>query len=134
MNILALKPKNWLLILWLLVVFAVPPAHAGAQSLFSGARGEACKATRTNNNATGDCTSAAGGKLGNVIEKGVNLLTIVVGIIAVIMIIIGGLRFIIAAGDSAKINSARNTVIYALVGLIIVAFAQLIVKLVLTRI
>jgi hypothetical protein len=58
----------------------------------------------------------------------------IVGIMSVIMLIISGIRFVTAGGDSNHVASAKNTLIYALVGLVIVAFAQIIVKLVLTRI
>jgi hypothetical protein len=50
------------------------------------------------------------------------------------MIVIGGLLYVIAAGDSTKTARARNTIIYALVGLIIVALAQVIVHFVLSNI
>ena len=44
------------------------------------------------------------------------------------MIIIGGFRYIISSGDSGQITSAKNTILYAIVGLVIVLFAQLIVR------
>lgn len=63
----------------------------------------------------------------------VNILSSVVGVIAVIMIIIAGIRFMTANGNSTSIANARSTMIYALVGLIVVAFAQVIVNYVLHR-
>ena len=57
-----------------------------------------------------------------------------VGVIAVIMIIIGGLKYIISSGDSNNINSAKNTILYAIIGLVIVAFAQEVVRYVLTNV
>jgi cytochrome bd-type quinol oxidase subunit 2 len=65
--------------------------------------------------------------LGDTAKKIVNILSAVVGAIAVIMIIVGGLRFITSAGNEASIKSARGTIIYAVVGLVIVALAQIIV-------
>jgi hypothetical protein len=50
------------------------------------------------------------------------------------MIIWGGLRYITSGGDSAKITSAKNTIIYALIGLVVVALAQFIVKFVLAKV
>jgi hypothetical protein len=59
--------------------------------------------------------------------------SIIVGAISIIMIIYGGFRYITSGGDSGKVGSAKNTLIYAIVGLIIVALAQLIVRLVITQ-
>lgn len=62
----------------------------------------------------------------------VNIFSIIVGIVAVIMIIYGGFRYITSGGDSGNVGNAKNTLIYAIVGLIIVALAQLIVHFVLS--
>lgn len=63
----------------------------------------------------------------------VNILTALVGIIAVIMIIVGGFKFITSGGESNSVAGARKTIIYALVGLIIVVLAQVIVRFVLGK-
>jgi uncharacterized membrane protein len=62
----------------------------------------------------------------------VNIFSIIVGIMAVLMIMYGGLRYIISGGDSRRVGLAKNTLIYAIVGLVIVALAQLIVHYVLS--
>jgi hypothetical protein len=65
-----------------------------------------------------------------------HLLQIVFGIfgaIAVLMIVIAGLHFIEAQGDPSKIAKARNTIIYALVGLVIAISAEIIVSFVLGK-
>jgi hypothetical protein len=80
----------------------------------------------------GNCGEGAGQtQLNRLINRAVNIFSIIVGIIAVIMIIVAGLKFITSGGDSGKISSARQTIIYALIGLIIVALAQVIVRFVL---
>ena len=61
----------------------------------------------------------------------VNWLSIIVGIVAVIMVIYGGFRYITSGGDSNNVSSAKNTLIYAIIGLVIVALAQVIVHFVL---
>ena len=86
--------------------------------------------------ATGDCT--AGGtdstdKVNALIKKVINIFSVIVGVVAVIMIIIGGFRYITSAGAAEKIKSARNSIMYALIGLVIVALAQVVVKYVLTQ-
>ena len=57
-----------------------------------------------------------------------------VGIIGVIMIIVGGFRYITSGGNDQNVASAKNTILYAIIGLVIVALAQLIVKYVLNRV
>ncbi len=49
------------------------------------------------------------------------------------MIIYGGFRYITSGGDSGRVGNAKNVLIYAVVGLIIVALAQIIVRFVLTQ-
>ncbi len=68
------------------------------------------------------------------IKKVVDVFSIVVGAIAVIMIIVGGFRYIVSGGDSGNVTSAKNTILYAIVGLVIVAFAQIIVNFVVDQI
>ena len=73
-------------------------------------------------------------KLNNLIRKVINLLSLVVGVVAVIMIIIGGLRYITSGGSDTGVTSAKNTILYAIIGLIIVALAQLLVRFVLRQV
>lgn len=49
------------------------------------------------------------------------------------MIIVGGFRYVISGGDSNGVSGAKNTIMYAIIGLVIVLFAQIIVKFVLTN-
>jgi hypothetical protein len=69
----------------------------------------------------------------DVVNLVVNVLSTIVAIASVIVIIFAGFRYVIAAGDSSKISSAKDTIVYAIVGLIIVALAQVIVKFVINR-
>jgi len=50
-----------------------------------------------------------------------NILLFLVGAISVIMLIIGGIRYVVSGGDQAQVTSAKNTILYAIVG-IVVAF------------
>jgi hypothetical protein len=61
----------------------------------------------------------------------VNIFSIIVGIVAVIFIIYGGFKYITSGGDSGNVTTAKNTIIYAIIGLVIVALAQFIVHYVL---
>ena len=58
----------------------------------------------------------------------VNILLWAVGLISVVMIIFGGFRYIISNGDSAKVTAAKNTVMYAVVGLVIAIFSYAIIQ------
>ena len=80
------------------------------------------------------CVDPAGSPtVDNVIERGLNIFTAIVGIIAVVMIIIGGVKYMTSQGDSGKTAEAKNTVMYAGIGLVIVALSQIIVRFVLRR-
>ena len=72
--------------------------------------------------------------LNNVITDIVNIFSVVVGIVSVIMIIYGGFRYITSGGDSGNVSSAKNTIIYAVIGLVVVALAQFIVQFVLDKV
>lgn len=80
-----------------------------------------------------DATPNNGANLNKVITTIVNILSIVVGVAAVIMIMVGGFRYVTSGGDSNNVTSAKNTILYAVIGLIIVGLAQAIVQFVLKR-
>ncbi|MYB40346.1 hypothetical protein F4X86_03740 [Candidatus Saccharibacteria bacterium] len=69
-----------------------------------------------------------------VITVAIDLLSVAVGVISVIVIIIQGMRLILSGGNEKTTKEARNGIIYALVGLVVVALAQSMVWLVLDRI
>ena len=74
------------------------------------------------------CGNEGTGSLKIAATKIINVFSIVVGVTAVIMIIYGGFRYITSGGDSNNIGGAKNTIIYAIIGLVIVALAQFIVR------
>lgn len=57
-----------------------------------------------------------------------------VGIVSVIMLIYGGLRYVMSGGDSKKVTDAKNTILYAIIGLIIAVLSYAIVTFVLRAI
>ena len=61
-----------------------------------------------------------------------NTILYIVGIIAVIMLIIGGIRYVTSGGDSKKVTDAKNTVLYAIIGLVISFLAFAIVNFVIS--
>ena len=71
--------------------------------------------------------------LSTLVPKVVNALLYVSGILAVIMIIFGGITYTTSAGDSAKVTKAKNIILYGLVVLIVAILAYAIVNFVLTQ-
>ena len=80
------------------------------------------------------CTSNGTSGLNGLLATTINILSIIVGVAAVIMIIIGGFRYITSGGESSSTASAKNTIIYALIGLVIAVIAQLLVQFVLNKV
>lgn len=72
-------------------------------------------------------------RLNSLVASVINLFSVVVGIVAVMMIIWGGFKYITSGGDPGNVTGAKNTILYAIVGLVIVALAQFIVKFVLSK-
>ena len=69
----------------------------------------------------------------DIIKLVVNILLFIIGAVSVIMIILGGIRYTISQGDSGKVATAKNTILYAIVGLGVALFAYAIVNFVLTN-
>lgn len=69
-----------------------------------------------------------------IITRVTQIVVLIVGIAAVIVIIISGLRYITSAGDAAGVNSAKNGILYAVVGLVIALAGQAIITFVLAKI
>jgi hypothetical protein len=64
----------------------------------------------------------------------VNVISILAGAVAVVMIIIGGFRYITSGGNAETVRNARNTILYAVIGLVVIAFAQVIVHFTLSNV
>jgi hypothetical protein len=80
-----------------------------------------------------NCTTTPSGSvsINSVIRTVVDVLSIVIGVVSVIMIMVGGFRYVTAGGDSSSISAAKNTILYAIVGLVVAALAQVLVNFVL---
>ena len=69
----------------------------------------------------------SGTLLGTTFPAVTDLILFLVGGIAVIMIVVGGLRYVVSAGNPSAVNDAKNTILYAVIGLVIAASAYAIV-------
>ena len=88
----------------------------------------------TGNTTSKVCAAKNNDKVLTILRNVINILLTVVGIIAVIMIIVGGIKYITSAGDSSGINSARDTILYAIVGLVVAVMSFAIVNYVILKI
>lgn len=61
-----------------------------------------------------------------------NVLLYIIGAISVIMLIIGGIRYTVSNGDAAAVTSAKNTILYAVVGIVVAILAYALVNFVIT--
>lgn len=80
-------------------------------------------------------TAADNGIFGvnGILNKATNLLIIVIGIAGVIMIIVGGIKYTLSSGDPKNINSAKDLIIYAIVGMVIAVAAKGIIAFVINK-
>ncbi len=126
--------KRALLSVMALSAIATPvlllPATVAADQIQNGLT---CGTNLDLQNSTCSTSTTNTSDLQGLLNQVINIFSLVVGVIAVIMIIVGGLRYITSGGDSGKVSAAKTTIIYALVGLVIVALAQLIVHFVLSQ-
>jgi len=68
------------------------------------------------------------------IEVLLQLVFTIAGVVAVIVIIIAGISYILSAGDPQKTAKAKNTILYALIGLVVAILANVIVSFVIGRV
>lgn len=68
------------------------------------------------------------------IKKAINILSAIIGIVSVVVIILSGLRMVLGGGDPQTINSSRDAIIYAAVGIAVAVVSQAIVVFVLNKI
>lgn len=99
--------------------------------LCAGADLNASEATSCSSTAS---ATAANTKITSILSTVINIFSLIVGAVSVIMIIIGGLRYITSGGEASNISGAKNTIIYAIVGLVVVALAQFLVHFVLGKV
>jgi len=125
-----LKKINYLVaVLSLMLVPALSLGYASADT----AQNSVCKGIGLASNDNGCTEDGSSPTVNSTIHAVVTILSFIVGTASVIMIMVGGFRYVTSGGDSTKVGSAKNTLLYALVGLIIVALAQVIVRFTLNR-
>lgn len=86
-----------------------------------------------NGNPEGRVCQGGGNTVFEIIKGIVSLLITIAGIISVIMIIVGGIKYATSGGDAKAISSGKDTLVYAVVGLVISIMAFAIVNFVLGK-
>jgi hypothetical protein len=121
--------------LMLFIVIGVSlPVNAQSNSLIDNNIKCGSNISGLNSSSCNTSVAGSGQKLEGLIKTVINIFSVIVGSVAVIMIIFGGFKYITSGGSSDGVSGAKNTILYAIVGLVIVAFAQIIVQFVLQRI
>ena len=78
-------------------------------------------------------TSSTPNSLSSVLTTVTNILLFLMGAVSVIMIIIGGFRYVTSQGDQTQMQSAKNTILYAVIGVVVSIAAYAIVSFVVTQ-
>lgn len=118
-------------------VFILSVATSAALALPSFATGtvfgDACDLPRNRNNPVCEQVSTGPAATNNFIQDIISTLLFAVAVIAVIMIIVGGIRYVTSDGDSGRIKSAKDTILYAVIGLVVALLSYAIVNFVIFR-
>ena len=124
----------------LLGAFALPVMVLGA-SLFTSALQTAPANAAFDKGLMDGATSAQGkdqqgdaatlfgdGGQGGIFRTITNVLLFLIGAISVIMLIVGGIRYVVSGGDSTAVQNAKNTILYAIVGVVVAILAFAVVN------
>jgi len=96
------------------------------QPLFADSHSEVCKGISELSSGVTCSSVTTKNSVSKVVTSIISFLSYLLGVLSIIMIIIGGLRFILSAGESNKVSQAKKTIIYAVLGLVIAALTQFI--------
>jgi hypothetical protein len=120
------------IILGLTLLFGIGNTAVLAQSNSINSADDACAGLE---DVTGESCAADDGSSGiqDAMKAVLNVLSFVAGFISIVSLIIAGLKYITSQGESAAITAARSSIIYAVIGLLVVVSSQVIVRFVLTE-
>lgn len=68
------------------------------------------------------------------IQSFLQIVFTIAGAVAILMVVIGGFQYVISSGDPQKTARAKDTILYSLIGLVVVIFAQVIVTFVIGKV
>lgn len=122
--------KRLILIVTSLVALSAPvlsPIH-----VFADAKDDVCAGVGAVSGASG-CDPKANSTVNNIIRTALRIMQVIAGLLAVFYLINAGLKFITSSGSSEGVKSARSTIIFTAVGIIIVLLSEAIIRFVLNR-
>lgn len=102
------------------------PAGTDPNTVNQIQQSEACKSQRGGS----DPLTGPGGLLSDI----TTIVAVVAGIIAVVMIMYGGYQYITSGGESSKVQDAKKTITWSVIGLIVTVFARTIIVFVINRV
>ena len=97
----------------IIAILATPTMEVAASTPTCGTAAE-CIRSGLDSSATG-----TSGSVSDIIGTVVNVLLFLLGAVCVIMIIVGGFRYVTSNGDQSAVKAAKDTILYAVVGLIV---------------
>jgi hypothetical protein len=106
------------------LAFLTPAPEAAAINVFD----RSC-----NKDSTSELCSGRAETADSMVEPIVSTLLFVVGVVAVVVIIIGGILYVTSTGDPGKTKRAKDTILYAVIGLVVAIMAYAIVAFVVSR-
>lgn len=111
-------------------VFAVlsPTPTTMAQSLQ-----DTCNESNSGDNLVCRSANNSNNNVNTLIRNIVNVLLFIIGAVAVVMLIWGGIRYVTSAGNASSVTAAKNIITYSIVGLVVAFLAYAIVNWVFTR-
>ena len=128
-----------------LTIFATSTASVAAVGAFDGichpgiepnaATGEPGVTDTTN---TAVCADTSGDNpitgSGGILMKAINLITFITGVASIVIIILGGIKYVVSTGDPGKVASAKDTILYAVIGLFVSVSARGIILFIVNRV
>ena len=102
-------------------------------NVYAGLGGDVCTGAGLGDNCNGSIGNP-GNTVSNLIGQVVQIIFSIVGILAVLMMILGGINLMTSAGDPGKIKKGKDTIIWGIIGLCVTLFSYVIVNFVLTAI
>lgn len=109
-------------------LMVVPAAAVGSGLAAVSVGAQASSEINKGINAVGGGSNTASVDIQGTVLAVVNWLLFAVGVIAVVMLIWGGIKYAASSGDSNKVTSAKNTIMYAIIGLAVAVLAFAIVN------
>ncbi len=128
--------KRFITPLVALVVFSGVLTFLSPQALATTSKETVCTSINGVTGAPGGgCTSPVDSPtVFGLIAALINILSLAAGVVAIVMIILGAMKYMTSGGDGSAVASAKKTLIYAFVGLAIASLTQVLVHYVLNKV